>query len=174
MNKTQKQTIVTDLGARLKSARTIYVTDFSGLNVAHVSDLRRRLRKAGVDYVVVKNTLAKRALQDAAVPGLDDHLYGATALALTARDPAAAAKVLTEFAKEFQKPSVKAAVVEGRAVTPDQVKRLASLPPREQLLAELGAVMQAPLAGFAGALSALLTSFAGALEALKTQREGAA
>lgn len=174
MNKTQKQTIVTDLGARLKTARTIYVTDFSGLNVARVSDLRRRLRKAGVDYVVVKNTLAKRALHDAAVPGLADHLHGATALALTAQDPAAAAKVLTEFAREFQKPSVKAAVVEGRAVTPDQVKRLASLPPREQLLAELGAAMQAPLAGFAGALSALLSSFAGALEALKTQREGAA
>lgn len=174
MNKTQKHTIVTDLGARLKTARTIYVTDFSGLNVARVSDLRRRLWKAGVDYVVVKNTLAKRALHDAAVPGLADHLHGATALALTAQDPAAAAKVLTEFAKEFQKPSVKAAVVEGRAVTPDQVKRLASLPPREQLLAELGAAMQAPLAGFAGALSALLSSFAGALEALKTQREGAA
>mgnify|MGYP001610072433 FL=1 len=150
------------------------MTDFQGLNVARVSDLRRRLRKAGVEYVVVKNTLARRALLDAAVGGLDDHLHGATALALTAQDPAAAAKVLTEFAKEFQKPSVKAAVIEGRAVTPAQVKRLASLPPREQLLAELGAAMQAPLAGFAGALSALLSSFAGALEALKTQREGAA
>ena len=174
MNKTEKQTIVTDLEARIKSARSIYVTDFSGLNVARVSDLRRRLRKAGVDYVVIKNTLAKRAFKDAAVSGLDDHLHGNTALALTAQDPAAAAKVLMDFAKEFQKPSVKAAMVEGRAVSPDQVKRLASLPPREQLLAELGATMQAPLAGFVGALSALLSSFAGALEALKTQREGAA
>lgn len=174
MNKTDKQSIVTDLGAKLKGARSIYVTDFQGLNVARVSDLRRRLRKAGAEYVVVKNTLARRALLDAAVGGLDDHLKGATALALTAQDPAAAAKVLTEFAKEFQKPSVKAAVIEGRAATPAQVKRLASLPPREQLLAELGAAMQAPLAGFAGALSALLSSFAGALEALKTQREGAA
>ncbi|MEK6609318.1 MAG: 50S ribosomal protein L10 [Gemmatimonadota bacterium] len=124
MNKTDKQSIVTDLGAKLKGARSIYVTDFQGLNVARVSDLRRRLRKAGVEYVVVKNTLARRALLDAAVGGLDDHLHGATALALTAQDPAAAAKVLTEFAKEFQKPSVKAAVIEGRAVTPAQVKRL--------------------------------------------------
>ena len=174
MNKTEKQTIVTDLGTRIKSARSIYVTDFTGLNVARVSDLRRRLRKAGVDYVVIKNTLAKRALKDASVAGLDEHLHGSTALALTAKDPAAAAKVLTDFAKEFQKPSVKAAMVEGRAISPEQVKRLASLPPREQLLAELGAAMQAPLAGFAGALMALLSSFAGALEALKTQREGAA
>ena len=174
MDKTKKQTIVTDLGARIKAARSIYVTDFTGLNVASVSDLRRRLRKSGVDYVVIKNTLAKRALKDARVAGLYDHLHGSTALALTAKDPAAAAKVLTDFAKEFQKPSVKAAMVEGRAVSPEQVKRLASLPPREQLLAELGAAMQAPLAGFAGALLALLSSFAGALEALKTQREGAA
>ena len=174
MNKTDKQSIVDDLGARLKAARTIYVTDFSGLNVARVSDLRRRLRKAGVEYVVVKNTLAKRALSDAKVTGFDAHLHGSTALALTAQDPSAAAKVLTDFAKEFQKPSVKAALVDGRPITPEQVRRLAALPPREQLLAELGAAMQAPLAGFLGALQSLLSQFAGALEALKSQREGAA
>lgn len=173
MNQTEKQTIVTALTAKLSVARTVYVTDFAGLNVAQVSDLRRRLRKAGVEYVVVKNTLARRALDGAQVRGLDAHLKGNTALALAA-DASAAAKVLTDFAKEFQKPSVKAGVVDGRAVSPDQVKRLASLPPREQLLAELGATLQAPMAGFLGALQALLSNFAGALEALKTQREGAA
>ncbi len=173
MNKTEKQTIVDALSARLQGARSVYVTDFTGLNVAQVSDLRRRLRKAGVEYVVVKNTLARRAFRDVTVTGLDPHLKGATALALSA-DAAAAAKVLSEFAKEFKKPSVKGGVVDGRAVTPEQIKRLATLPPREQLLAELGAAMQAPMAGFVGALSALLSSFAGALEALKTQREGAA
>jgi large subunit ribosomal protein L10 len=151
----------------------VYVTDFAGLNVAQVSDLRRRLRSAGVEYVVVKNTLARRALAGATVAGLDAHLRGNTALALSA-DAGAAAKVLSEFAKEFQKPQVKGGVVDGRAVTAEQVRRLAALPPREVLLAELGAAMQAPLAGFVGALSALLTQFAGALEALKTQREGAA
>lgn len=174
MNKTEKQTIVDELVARLKRARSIYVTDFTGLDVRRVSDLRRRLRRAGVEYVVIKNTLARRAFEGATVAGLDEHLRGPTALALTPADGAAAAKVLTEFAKEFQRPSVKAAVVDGRAVTPAQVKRMASLPPREQLLAQLGAAMQAPLAGFAGAMTALLSSFAGALEALKSQREGAA
>ncbi|OGT97005.1 MAG: 50S ribosomal protein L10, partial [Gemmatimonadetes bacterium RIFCSPLOWO2_02_FULL_71_11] len=141
MNKTGKQTIVDALSARLQGARSVYVTDFTGLNVAQVSDLRRRLRKAGVEYVVVKNTLARRAFRDVTVTGLDPHLRGATALALSA-DAAAAAKVLSEFAKEFQKPSVKGGVVDGRAVTPEQIKRLATLPPREQLLAELGAAMQ--------------------------------
>jgi large subunit ribosomal protein L10 len=173
MNRTEKQTIVEELSAKLRVARSVYVTDFAGLNVAQVTDLRRRLRKAGVDYVVVKNTLARRALQDATVEGLDALLRGSTGLAL-ATEASSAAKVLADFAKEFQKPEVKGGVVDGRSVTPAQVKRLASLPPRDVLLAQLGAAMQGPLAGFVGALSALLTQFAGALEALKTQREGAA
>jgi large subunit ribosomal protein L10 len=173
MNRTEKQTIVDDLGGRLKGARSVYVTDFAGLDVAQVTDLRRQLRKAGVEYVVVKNTLARRALSGASVTGLDGYLKGSTALAIAA-DASAAAKVLADFAKVHQKPQVKGGLVDGRAVTPEQVKRLATLPPRDVLLAELGAAMQAPMAGFLGALQALLSNFAGALEALKTQREGAA
>ena len=173
MNQTEKATIVAELTTKLQAATSVYVTDFTGLNVAQVSDLRRRLRKAGVEYVVIKNTLARRALSGATVSGLDDQLKGSTALAL-GKEASSAAKVLTDFAKEHQKPQVKGGVVDGRAVTPAQIKRLALLPPREVLLAELGAAMQAPMAGFLGALQALLSNFAGALEALKTQREGAA
>jgi len=173
MNQTDKATIVAALTTKLRSAQTVYVTDFTGLNVRQVSDLRRRLRKAGVEYVVVKNTLARRALTAATVTGLDDHFKGCTALAL-GKDPSTAAKVLSDFHKEFQKPQMKGGVVDGRAVTPAQIKRLASLPPREVLLAELGAAMQAPMAGFLGVLQSLMSNFAGALEALKTQREGAA
>jgi len=173
MNQTEKATIVAELTDKLRSATSVYVTDFTGLNVAQVSDLRRKLRKAGVEYVVIKNTLARRALSGATVSGLDDHLKGSTALAL-GKEASTAAKVLTDFAREHQKPQVKGGVVDGRAVTPAQIKRLASLPPRDVLLAELGAAMQAPMAGFLGALQALLSNFAGALEALKTQREGAA
>jgi large subunit ribosomal protein L10 len=173
MTTTEKATIVEDLAGRLKKAQSVYVTDFAGLNVAQANDLRRKLRKAGVEYVVIKNTLARRALSAATVTGLDDYLKGSTALAF-GKDASSAAKVLTDFAKEHQKPSMKGGVVDGRAVTPDQIKRLAALPSREVLLAQLGAAMQAPMAGFLGALQALLQTFAGALEALKTQREGAA
>ena len=173
MNTTEKQSLVDNLTARLKGANSVYVTDFAGLNVAQANDLRRRLRKAGVEYVVIKNTLARRALSDASVGGLDAHLKGPTALAL-GRDASAAAKVLTDFAKEFQKPAMKGGVVDGRAVTPEQIRRLASLPSRDVLLSQLGAAMQAPMAGFLGVLQSLLSNFAGALEALKSQREGAA
>ncbi len=174
MNRVEKQSAVDALSAKLAAARSIYVTDYAGLNVHNVTELRRRLRRAGVEYLVVKNTLALRALAGAHISGLDPHFAGPTAVALTAADAAAAAKVLTEFAKEFQKPAVKAAVVDGQEVTPDQVKRLAQLPPRDVLLSELAGAFNAPLSGFVGVLSALLSTFVGAVEALKAQRETAA
>ena len=125
--KEQKADVVTGLVTKLRRAPTVYVTDFTGLNVAHMTDLRLKLRAAGVEYVVVKNTLARRALLEAQVSGLEPHLTGATALVLGGADPMAAAKVLTDFAKEHQKPAIKGALVEGRMVTSDQVKQLAAL-----------------------------------------------
>jgi large subunit ribosomal protein L10 len=174
MNRTEKQTAIDALTAKLAEARAIYVTDYQGLTVGKVTDLRRRLHKAGVDYVVVKNTLALRALKAAAVAGLDTHVTGPTAFALSQGDAAAAAKVLTDFAKEFEKPALKAALVDGRTVTPEQIKRLAQLPPRDVLLGELAGALQAPLAGFVGALTGLLSTFVGAVEALHAQRSSAA
>jgi len=173
--KAQKQETVTALAARLKSTTTLYVTDFTGLDVAKMTQLRRRLRQAGTDFVVVKNTLARRALGDAQVPGLEDHLAGPTGLVLAGADPVAAAKVLADFAREFEKPAIKVGLVDGKAVTPAQVKRLASLPPRLELLGQLGGTLQAPMASLAGALNGVLMNMVGALEALRAKRaDGAA
>jgi len=172
--KAQKQEAVTTLVGRLRRSPTLYVTDFTGLNVARITDLRRRLRAAGVEYVVVKNTLAKRALVDAQVAGLEQHLAGPTALVLAGTDPVVAAKVLTDFAREFEKPAIRIGLVEGKPVTPEQVKRLAALPSRTELLGQLAGTFQAPLAGMAGALYGLLQNMVGALEALKVQRASGA
>jgi large subunit ribosomal protein L10 len=178
MNRTkaQKQEMVTALAAQLERSPTVYVTDFTGLNVARITDLRRRLRAAGVEYVVVKNTLARRALTDAQRAGLEPHLAGPTALVLGVgeADPTSAAKVLADFAKEFEKPAVKVGLVDGKVVTPEQVKRLAALPTKRELLARLGGALQAPMAGFAGALNGVLMNMVGALEALRTQRSSGA
>src|SRR2546422_5627449 len=116
----------TTLFRSLRNASTVYVTDFTGLDVAKITQLRRRLRLAGggTDFVVVKNTLARRALADAQVPGLEAHLAGPTGLVLTGADPIAAAKVLADFAKEFEKPAIKVGLVDGKTVTPELVKRL--------------------------------------------------
>jgi large subunit ribosomal protein L10 len=176
MNRTkaQKQETVTTLAAQVAKSLTIYVTDFTGLNVAHITDLRRRLRAVGVEYVVVKNTLARRALTEWQLKdgGLEPFLAGPTALVLAGADPVGAAKVLTDFAREFEKPSIKVGLVEGKPVTQAQVKTLAALPSKTQLLAQLGGALQAPMAGFLGVLNGVLYSMVGALEALKIKRAG--
>lgn len=171
MKRTEKEQLVNDLRAKLEGAKSLYYTDFTGLNVKRMTELRRRLKRAGVDYVVIKNTLALRAVNESGLVG--ERLKGPTGLVL-GTDPVIAAKVLTDFAKEFeQKPAVKGGLLEGKAVDAAQVKQLASLPSREQMLAELGAGLQSPMAAFVGALNGLLYMFAGALDALKSQREGA-
>lgn len=174
MNKTEKGAVVTGLKERLARAATIYVTDFTGLKVKNVTELRRRFRGLGVEYVVVKNTLVRRALTDASVGGLDGVLDGPTGLVLAGADPVAPAKVLADFQKEFERPSVKAGLVDGRLVTAADVKRLASLPSKDQLLSQLAGAFQAPLAGLVGVMSGLLYQMVGALEALREQRSGAA
>jgi len=171
MKKAEKEQLVTDLRDKLKSAQSLYYTDFTGLNVKRMTELRRRLKRAGVDYVVIKNTLALRAVNESGLVG--EKLKGPTGL-VVGKDPVAAARVLTEFAKEFEdRPSMKGGLLQGKAINNAQVKRMASLPSREQMLADLAASMQSPMAAFVGALSGPLYMFAGALDALKSQREGA-
>jgi len=163
MSKTERQTKVEALTERLGGSPDIYVTDFSGLSVGKITELRRRLRAAGAQYVVVKNTLAQRALAANQVGALDDHLAGPTGLVLAGADPLAAAKVLSEFAKEHQKPKVRVGLVDGRAVDPAYVKRLGELPSREALLGQL-----------AGCLNGILYQMVGALEALRDKRQAEA
>ena len=171
MKRSDKEQLVTELREKMAGASTLYYTDFTGLNVKRMTELRRRLRKAKVEYVVIKNTLALRAVQEAGL--LSQPLKGPTGLVVS-RDPLAAAKVLADFAKENdQKPVVKGGLMDGRVLEPEQIRKLAAMPSREQMLAELGAGLQSPLAAFVGAMNGLLYMFAGALDALKTQRVGA-
>jgi large subunit ribosomal protein L10 len=171
MKRSEKEQLVTELRDKLTSAQSLYYTDFTGLNVKRMTELRRRLKRAGVDYVVIKNTLALRAVNESGLVG--ETLKGPTGL-VVGKDPVAAARILTEFAKEFEdKPSMKGGLLQGKAIDNAQVKRMASLPSREQMLADLAAGMQSPMAAFVGALNGLFYMFAGALDALKSQREGA-
>lgn len=171
MKRNEKERLVAELKDKLEGASALYYTDFTGLNVKKMTDLRRRFRKAGVEYVVIKNTLALRAVNESGLAG--ERLKGPTGI-VVGKDAVAAAKVLTDFAREFeQKPEIKGGMLDGKSIDTAQVKKLASLPSREQMLAELGAGMQSPIASLIGAMNGLLGMFAGALEALRTQREGA-
>lgn len=161
MSKAERQAEVDALTTALQGTATVFVTDFAGLDVAKMTEFRRRLRGAGARYVVVKNTLAERALGHHGITTLNDHLKGPTGLVLSA-DPLAAAKVLTEFAKEFQKPGIRAGLVDGATVSTAHIQRLGTIPDRATLLGMI-----------AGTLSNITASFAGCLEALREQRAAA-
>lgn len=174
MKKEQKNAFVDELQGKLENARAFYLTDFSGLNVKQITEFRSRLRKQGVAYVVVKNTLAQRAVTALDLPDIAGFFTGPTGLVIGEQDAVAAAKVITDFAKEYDnRPAVKGGVVERKNVTADEVKRLADLPPKEVLMAQLAGGLQAPMARLAGGMNNLVAQFARAVDALRQQREGA-
>ncbi|MEA3245714.1 MAG: 50S ribosomal protein L10 [Gemmatimonadota bacterium] len=158
MKRPEKEQLVAELTQKLKGANALYYTDFTGLNVKRMTDLRRRLRRAGVEYVVIKNTLALKAVNEAGFAGV--RLKGPTGV-VVAKDGITAAKLLTEFAKENeQRPAVKGGVYEGAPVDEALVKKLAALPTRDEALSQL-----------LGAFSSVLAMFALALEGRMKQLE---
>lgn len=174
MNKSQKTVIVDELHEKLAAADSFYLTDFTGMNVKQLTEFRSRLRQEGVDYVVVKNTLAQRALADLELPDIAHFFNGPTGVVIGRGDAVAAARVLTTFAREFDnKPAVKLGVVERKEIAPEKVKQLAELPPKEVLLARLAGDLQAPMARLAGGAYNLIAGFARAVDALRQEREGA-
>lgn len=171
----EKAQRVAELGDRLRRARALVLTEFRGLTVKQQTRLRRELRQAGVEFAVVKNTLARIAAREAGVDGLDPYLEGPTAIAVGFDDPVAPARELARLLRELRDNlAIKAGMVEGRLLGPDEVRALADLPSKEQLLAQVAGGLAAPLTGFAGALSGVLRKFVYAVDALRRQREEAA
>lgn len=149
-----KQQVVSDVTAKLKDSKCTIIADYRGLNVAKVTELRKSLREAGVEFQVVKNTLARRATEGAELSGLNEYLTGPTAIAFSS-DLIAPAKILTQFAKKNEALKVKVGVLEGQILNVDEIKNLADLPSREGLLSMLLSVLQAPVRNFALAVKAV-------------------
>jgi large subunit ribosomal protein L10 len=171
MHKEKKFQFTEELQAKLADASAFYLTDFTGMNVKQITRFRRRLRSEGVEYVVVKNTLARRAVTALELPDIAAFFTGPTGLVI-GRDPVAAARALTESMRESDnKPAIKVGVVERKEIGADDVRRLAELPPREVLLAQLAGGFQAPMARLAGGMQSLLAGLARAVDALRQQRE---
>lgn len=145
-------------------------TDYKGMSVAELTELRVKLREASLEYSIVKNTLARIAAQDTHVAGAENVFEGPVGIAIGYDDPALIMKKLLEFAKTNEKLKVKSAVVEGRFCERDEIKEISELPSREVMLSMLVGVLQSPLSMTAGALSATVRSFANAMEALKNQK----
>lgn len=166
---------VAELRERLSRARGLVLTEFRGLTVEEQTRLRRELRRVGVEFRVVKNTLTRIAARDAGVEAIEPFLVGPTAIAFGYDDPVVAVKELVRAARELRDNlSIKAAVVEGQVVAGDRVQAIADLPSRQELLGRVVGAAAAPLTGFAGALAGLLRRFAYAVDALRRKREAEA
>lgn len=155
LTKAQKETTLQDLATVFTEAENAILVDYTGLDVPQVTELRRQVRGSQAEYRVVKNTLAKRALRGTAFEVLDEFFVGTTAVAYSSDDPVALAKVLTTFAKTAPQLKVKAGVVQGRTISEQEVKDLASLPSKDELYARLLAVLQGPMSQLVRVLSAL-------------------
>lgn len=151
----QKQEMVAEVTDKFRQSACTVVADYRGLNVAQVTELRKSLREAGVEFKVIKNTLLRRATAEAELTDLDEHLVGPTAIAFSEEDAIAPAKILSQFAKKNEQLEIKAGVVEGKVVSVDEIKALAELPSREGLLSMLLSVLQAPVRNFALAVKAV-------------------
>lgn len=170
MNKDSKAQVIAELAAKLASAKATYVADYRGLNVEQVNDLRGKLRNAGAEYQVVKNTLLHLAAKDTPQACLDPFLAGPTALAIAAGDPVAPAKVLSDFAKANAKFELKGGALEGRVLSVAEIVALADLPSREVLLAKMLGSMSAPATNFVGVLAAVPRSLVQVLAAIQDQK----
>ncbi len=170
----EKESQVAEIRERLSRARAVVLTDYRGLNVGEISDLRGRLRKAGAEYRVVKNTLVEIAAESLGLPSLEQYLAGPTAAAFSYDDPTAPARVIQEFIRQTRKLEVKGGLVEGRVLDARGVAALADLPTRPELVARVVGGVQAPLRGVVGVLSATLRSLVYALSAVREKREGEA
>ena len=156
---TQKKIqLVEEYSKKFKEAKSIFLADFTGINVSNINDFRTLCRNAGVEYRVIKNTLAKHSLDNVGIDGLHDMLKGVTAFAYSVTDAVAPVKIIKQYNKELSKTNkslkLKGCLFEGKVFGPDKVEQLADLPGREELLGQLLGMLQSPLGNLSGTLKA--------------------
>ncbi|RME39324.1 MAG: 50S ribosomal protein L10 [Deltaproteobacteria bacterium] len=170
MNRTGKEQLVAELAAKLARVKAAFIADYRGLTVEQANDLRNKLREAGVEYQVVKNTLLKLAIRDTDSACLEEFLQGPTAIAMAEGDPVAPAKVLSEFAKANDKFELKGGMLDGKKLDIAGIKALSDLPSREVLLAKMLGSMNAPVTNFVGVLAAVPRSLVQVLAAIQDKK----
>jgi large subunit ribosomal protein L10 len=170
--KAAKAEKVAALQAKFAQAKGVILSDYRGLNVRQMAELRSRLRTAAVELQVAKNTLARRAAEGTDYVQLSEHFIGPTSIAFTMADVVAMAKILSDYAKSEPKLEIRAGVVEGKIIAPQDIAMLADLPPREVLMARFLANMQSPLAGLVGVLQGVLRQLLSVLQAIQDAKEG--
>ena len=161
---------VEELTDKLGRANAIYITEYLGLNVEDITELRREFHSNEVEYKVTKNTLIKLAAKNNEMEGLDDYLIGSTAIAFSYQDPTSPARVLKQFKKEHDLPVVKGIVFEGNVLPGSEFKRIADLPTKDQLLVQLVSLLNSPMINLVWALKSPMTDIGNALSNLKNEK----
>lgn len=169
----KKKNIVSELSEKIKNAKTIVFADYRGLTVEQDTELRTALRKAGVEYSVVKNTLTKLAANENGLNELEPHFNGPTSMAVSTEDVVAPAKILVEYAKKYESLQIKVGVVEGQIFDADSIKALAALPSKEEMLAKALGSMKAPITGFVNVLNGNIRGLVVALNAIAEKQANA-
>ena len=168
--KSEKVEAVAELHEKFARAVSAVLADFRGLTVQEITELRQQLREASLELAVVKNTLARLAVQETAFERLSPYLKGPTSVTLSYQDIVAPAKVLSAYVKRQPKLAVRAGLFEGEIVSAEKITEIADLPPRDVILAQALAAMQGPLAGLVGTLQGVLISFIGTLQAVHDKK----
>lgn len=174
MLKTQKEETVSELQEKLSQAKSLFLTDFRGLNVEEMTRLRRGLKEKGAEYRITKNTLIRRAAEQGEFKEILDFLQGPTGLVLSYEDPVAPAKTLHELFKKLERPKVKVMWIEGRLFDQSHLKTLAFLPGREILLTQVVSSLNSPMANLVGTLQGILRELVGTIDAIREEQSKAA
>jgi large subunit ribosomal protein L10 len=169
----QKEQLVEEIKDRFNGSQAVLLADYRGLSVKELQQLRVKLREAGAELTVYKNSLTEIAMRELALPSLADYLAGPTAFVFVTEDPVAPAKALTTFAKEHKALELKGGLVENQVVSSDDVKAIATLPSREELIAKLLGTMLNPIVGFARVLNGPTEAFARTVQAVADQKAAA-
>jgi large subunit ribosomal protein L10 len=166
----EKEAVVKELTEKFNSAKSLVITDYLGLNVAEMTELRKQLREAGVDFKVVKNTLATIAANDVEMNNMTEYFSGPTAIAFGEEDAVSPAKILVEFAKDHEVIEIKAGILNGELISKEKVQSLAEIPSREVLLAQAFAGMKAPLTGLVNVLQGNIRGLVQVLGQIRDQK----
>ncbi len=166
----KKEKQVNELKEKLDKVSSLILTDFRGLTVKEITDIRRRLKDANIEYKIIKNNFVLRAVKESDFETLTDYLQGPTAIAFGLNDPVIPAKILVDFIKEYKKFEVKAGIIQGKFFNDEEIKKVAKLPSREILLAQVVGGIQAPLSGLLNVLNGPIRALLNVLKAIEEKK----
>lgn len=166
----QKIDIILEYTEKFKKAKSVYLTDYTGIDVPTITELRNKFREADLEYKILKNRLAKRSLNDAGINELDEYLKGVTSFIIGYDDPVAPAKILKEFNKKEERLKLKVVYFEGKLIAAEEAAKLADLPSREVLLGQLVGLLKSPMTKLAGTLQASMQKLVRTLDVVKDNK----